>query len=235
MQFQGKNVLVTGASRGIGEQVALLLGSMPGARLSVAARSYNRLVGLRNRAQGAWSDIDVQLKRRHDLVGNLVETVKGYAKHERDTLEQVIQARTRAVGAVQSGDASAASEAEGLLSRQLRGLFALAEAYPDLKANSNFQELQRSLETVENEIQSARRYYNAVVRDYNTRIQSFPDLLLSRPMGFSERSFFALDDPAEAAVQIAALERRGLPENVRVEALKLNQAGSTEPLDSVAV
>jgi LemA protein len=160
---------------------------------------YNRLVSLRNRAQGAWSDIDVQLKRRHDLVGNLVETVKGYAKHEQGTLEKVIQARTRAVSAAQSGDAAAASQAEGFLTAQLRGLFALAESYPDLKASANFQELQRSLETLETEIQAARRYYNAVVRDYNTRIQSFPDLLFARPMGFIERKFFELDDPAEAA------------------------------------
>lgn len=161
---------------------------------------YNRLVGLRTRAQGAWSDIDVQLKRRHDLVGNLVETVKGYAAHEKSTLESVIQARSRAISASQSGDAAAASQAEGFLTTQLRGLFALAEAYPDLKANTNFQDLQRSLETLETEIQSARRYYNAVVRDYNTRIQSFPDLILARPMGFTERKFFELDDPSEKAV-----------------------------------
>jgi LemA protein len=159
---------------------------------------YNRLVGLKNRAEGAWSDIDVQLKRRHDLVGNLVETVKGYAKHEQGTLEKVIQARTRAVSAAASGDAAAASQAEGFLTGQLRGLFALAEAYPDLKANTNFQELQRALEGLETEIQSARRYYNAVVRDYNTRIQTFPDVLFSRPMGFSERKYFELDDPGEA-------------------------------------
>jgi LemA protein len=161
---------------------------------------YNRLVGLKNRAQGAWSDIDVQLKRRHDLVGNLVETVKGYATHEKSTLESVIQARARAISATQSGDAAATSQAEGFLTQQLRGLFALAEAYPDLKANQNFQDLQRSLETLETEIQAARRYYNAVVRDYNTRIQSFPDLLLARPMGFTERKFFELDDPGEKAV-----------------------------------
>jgi len=159
---------------------------------------YNGLVGLRNRAGAAWSDIAVQLKRRHDLVGNLVETVKGYAKHERSTLEQVIEARGRAMGAAGGGGPREAGQAENVLTSTLRSLFALAEAYPDLKANQNFQDLQRSLETIETEIQNARRYYNAVVRDFNTKIQSVPDVFVARLFGFTERDFFELSDPAEA-------------------------------------
>lgn len=161
-----------------------------------AAVIYNGLVGLRNRAEGAWADIAVQLKRRHDLVGNLVETVKGYATHERETLEQVTAARSRADNVTKNPQEAGA--AENALTSTLRSLFALAEAYPDLKANQNFQDLQRSLESLETEIQNARRYYNAVVRDYNTRIQSVPNVFIARPLGFSEREFFELADEAEA-------------------------------------
>jgi LemA protein len=161
---------------------------------------YNSLIGLRNRAAGAWADIDVQLKRRHDLVGNLVETVKGYAAHERETLAQVIDARNRATGAAGSGHPREAGQAENVLTAQLRQLFALAEAYPDLKANQNFQELQRSLAALESEIQNARRYYNAVVRDLNTKIQSVPSVVVARMFGFQEREFFELSDAAEAQV-----------------------------------
>lgn len=162
---------------------------------------YNRLVGLRVRANGAWADIDVQLKRRHDLVGNLVETVKGYASHERETLERVIQARNQAAStAGGGGDPAKAGVAEGFLTAQLRQLFALAESYPDLKANQSFQELQAALQRLEDAIQNARRYYNAVVRDYNTRIQSFPEVLFAGAMGFQRREFFELTDPSEAAV-----------------------------------
>lgn len=161
---------------------------------------YNRLVSLRNRAEGAWADIDVQLKRRHDLVGNLVETVKGYATHERETLERVTEARTRAESATGGGGPRAAGQAENALTAQLRTIFALAEAYPDLKSNENFQELQRALASLEDALQNARRYYNAVVRDFNTRIQSVPDMLVARPFGFTEREFFELSDPAEKEV-----------------------------------
>ncbi len=161
---------------------------------------YNRLVGLRNRAQGSWSDIDVQLKRRHDLVGNLVETVKGYAAHERNTLDEVTRARAQAEGARGLGRPAEAGKAERALTGSMRGLFALAEAYPDLKASDRFLDLQKALTGVEDDIQNARRYYNAVVRDYNTRIQSFPDVLVARPLGFREREFFELESPAEAAV-----------------------------------
>ena len=161
---------------------------------------YNGLIALRARADAAWSDVNVQLKRRHDLVGNLVETVKGYASHERSTLEQVIEARNRATGAAGSGHPREAGQAENALTAQLRALFALAEAYPDLKASQNFQDLQRSLETLETGIQNARRYYNAVVRDLNTRIQSVPSVVVARLFGFGEREYFELSDAAEAQV-----------------------------------
>lgn len=168
--------------------------------LFLAVGIYNGLVGLRNRAAAAWSDIEVQLKRRHDLVGNLVETVKGYAKHEQDTLGKVIEARGLAMGAAGGAGPRAAGQAENVLTSTLRSLFALAEAYPDLKANQNFQELQRSLEGLETEIQNARRYYNAVVRDFNTKIQSVPDVFVARMFGFKERDYFELSDPSEGQV-----------------------------------
>jgi LemA protein len=162
--------------------------------------AYNGLIGLRNRTMGAWADIEVQLKRRHDLVGNLVETVKGYAEHERGTFEAVVQARNQAVGALQTGNAAQAAAAENVLTGALRQLFALAEAYPDLKAATNFLELQRSLSELEDAIQNARRYYNAIVRDFNTAIQTFPNVLIARSTGFHEFDFFELGDPSEAAV-----------------------------------
>ena len=160
---------------------------------------FNSLVRLRNRAQGAWSDIDVQLKRRHDLVGNLVETVKGYAAHEKQTLEEVARIRSRAEAARDRGSPREAGKAETALGGGIRGLFALAEAYPDLKASDRFLDLQRALVDIEDDLQNARRYYNAVVRDFNTKIQSFPHMLVARPLGFKERDFFELDQPGEAA------------------------------------
>jgi LemA protein len=172
-----------------------------GAAIVLVAILFNRLVGLRNLAAAAWSDIDVQLKRRHDLVANLVETVKGYAAHEAQTLQQVTEARTRAESATGAG-ARAAGQAENVLSGQIRTLFAVAEGYPDLKASQNFQELQRSLISLEDAIQNARRYYNAVVRDLNTRIQSIPDMFVARLFGFAERDYFELDDRSEAQVPV---------------------------------
>lgn len=169
---------------------------------------FNRLVGLRNRAATAWSDIDVQLKRRHDLVENLVEVVKGYARHERQTLEEVTVARTRAEGARVAGAPAQAGQAEGDLGGRIRTLFALAEAYPDLKASDQFLTLHRALVDVEDKIQNARRYYNAVVRDLNTRIQSLPDLLVARPLGFGERQFFELDSADERAAPHIDLAQR---------------------------
>lgn len=149
--------------------------------------AYNALVRLRVQAEGAWSDVDVQLKRRYDLIPNLVETVRGYASHERETLDAVIQARARAQGAVTPGQRA---EAEGVLASSLKSLFALAEAYPQLRASENFTQLQGSLESIEEAVQNARRYYNAVVRDLNTRIQQFPTNLVALAFGFKPREFF---------------------------------------------
>ena len=168
---------------------------------------FNKLVSLRNRAQGAWSDIDVQLKRRHDLVGNLVETVKGYAAHERNTLESVTLARSRAEDARSNAQPARSGQAEQALSGEVGRLIAVAEAYPDLKASDRFLDLQRALVEVEDALQNARRYYNAVVRDLNTRIQSVPDLVLARPLGFREREFFELEDRGESAAPHVELSR----------------------------
>jgi LemA protein len=158
---------------------------------------YNGLVKLRVQADNAWADIDVQLKRRHDLIPNLVETVKGYAGHERQTFEAVTAARSRAMSAT---GPVARAEAEGALTTALRGLFAVAEAYPQLRAVENFTQLQTMLAQIEEAIQNARRYYNAVVRDLNTRIQQFPSNLIAGMFGFHIREFFELSDAAERSV-----------------------------------
>ena len=170
---------------------------------------FNRLVSLRNRASSSWSDIDVQLKQRHDLIHNLVETVRGYAAHERNTLEEVTTARAGAESAREKGAPAGAGVAESHLSRRIGALFAVVEAYPDLKASDGFRQLHQSLVDVEDKLQNARRYYNAVVRDLNTRIQSVPDLFVARLFRFSEREFFELDSAAEAAVPRIDL---GVPE-----------------------
>ncbi|MFN8543460.1 MAG: LemA family protein [Candidatus Binatia bacterium] len=162
-----------------------------------AIATYNGLVRLRVQADTSWSDIDVQLKRRCDLVPNLVETVKGYAGHERATLEGVVAARNRAMSAV--GPAQRAV-AEGALAESLRQLFALAEAYPQLRAVESFTALQSSLASIEEALQNARRYYNAVVRDFNTRIAQFPSNLIANAFAFRPREFFELDGPAEREV-----------------------------------
>jgi LemA protein len=155
---------------------------------------YNSLVALRVRSENAWSDVDVQLKRRYDLIPNLVETVKGYASHEKQTLESVIEARNRAMSV--QGPAQK-SEAEGQLTMALRSLFALAEAYPQLRAVESFTHLQTSLGQIEEAIQNARRYYNAVVRDLNTRIAQFPSNIVAGLFGFQPRDFFELSSVAE--------------------------------------
>ena len=152
---------------------------------------YNGLVALRQRVNQAFSDIDVQTKQRHDLIPNLVETVKGYAGHERGTLEAVVQARNAAVTA-QSGGVAAQAAAENMLSGTLRQLFALSESYPDLKANQNFQQLQSELSDIENKIAAARRFFNNAVQEYNTGIQRFPAALFAGALGFSEKQFFDL-------------------------------------------
>ena len=160
---------------------------------------YNGLVRSRQMAEEAWSGIDVQLKRRADLIPNLIETVKGYASHEKSTLEEVVELRNRAQ-AVPAGDVAGRAAAEGMLSQALGKLFALAEAYPDLKANQNFLELQNSLETIESEIQMSRRYYNGAARDLNVKVESVPSNIIASQFGFSKREYFEIEDPAGRAV-----------------------------------
>ena len=152
---------------------------------------YNGLVAMRQRVGQAFSDVDVQLKQRHDLIPNLVETVKGYASHERGTLEEVVKARNAAISA--QGPAQQAA-AENMLSGALRQLFALSEAYPDLKANANFQQLQSELSDIENKIAAARRFFNNAVQEYNTGIQQFPAALFATALGFTPQQFFDLGE-----------------------------------------
>jgi LemA protein len=156
--------------------------------------AYNRLVRYRNAAVNAWAQVEVQLKRRHDLIPNLVETVKGYAAHERGVFEEVTAARTRAQ---QAQTPAESAQAEGILSQALGRLFAVAEAYPDLKASQNFQELQTQLEGTENRIAAAREGYNDAVLTYNNAIQTFPGAVLAGPFGFREREFFQVETQAE--------------------------------------
>jgi LemA protein len=157
----------------------------------------NSLIRLRNRAEEGYSDIDVQLKRRHDLIPNLVETVKGYASHERQVLENVTAARSTAVAA--SGP-QAQAQAENALSGALRQLFAVAENYPDLKASRNFLELQNEITDTEDKIQAARRFYNMTVRDLNIKIESFPSSVIANSRGIQKRDFFELDEPGDREV-----------------------------------
>ena len=160
-----------------------------------AVAAYNGLIQLRVRADGAWSDIGVQLKRRYDLIPNLVETVKGYAAHEQRVFTQVTEARSRAMQATGPKEKEAA---EGMLTGTLKSLFAVAENYPQLRANENFMGLQQSLTQIEEALQGARRYYNAVVRDYNTKLAVFPDQLVARLGKFASKEFFQLDSTEEA-------------------------------------
>ena len=160
----------------------------------VSVGIYNGLVKLRNSSEQAWSDVDVQLKRRYDLVPNLVETVKGYASHEKETFEKVVQARNQAMNATSPEDKA---QAENFLQSTLKSLFALAEAYPELKANQNFIELQTELSNIEEQIQLARRYYNAVVRDLNTRIESVPSNIIANIFNFQKRDYFELESAEE--------------------------------------
>jgi len=160
----------------------------------VAVGMYNGLIKLRNTSEQAWSDVDVQLKRRHDLIPNLVETVKGYATHEKETFEQVVQARNQAMNASSPEDKA---QAENFLQSTLKSLFALAEAYPDLKANQNFLDLQDELSKIEEQIQLARRYYNAVVRDLNTKIETVPSNFIANMFHFEKKEYFELDSEEE--------------------------------------
>ncbi|HTO29804.1 MAG TPA: LemA family protein [Pararhizobium sp.] len=160
---------------------------------------YNGLVKARQVKEEAWSGIDVQLKRRADLIPNLIETVKGYAAHEKGTLEAIVELRNKAQ-AVPAGDVAGRAAAEGMLSQALAKLFALAEAYPDLKANQNFAELQQSLEDIEDEVQMSRRYYNGAARDLNVKVESFPSNLVAGPFGFSKAAYFEITNEADRAV-----------------------------------
>lgn len=158
---------------------------------------YNGLIKLKIKVDNSWSDIRVFLKKRYDLIPNLVNTVKGYAAHESQTFEKVTQARNAAV-LVPAGDVQASAQANQILGGALRGLLAIAENYPELKANQNFLELQSALQSIEGDLGNARRYYNATVRDYNTAIQQFPGVIVANMSGFKPHDFYELDNPQEA-------------------------------------
>jgi LemA protein len=163
----------------------------------VVMSMYNKLVSLKNRVLEAWSGIDVQLKRRYDLIPNLVNTVKGYAAHESGTLEKVINARNQAMAASGGGNINAQVQAENALAGTMKSLFALSESYPDLKANTSFIQLQGALGEIEEHLQNARRYYNALVRDNNTAIESFPSNLIANNFGFEKFEFFEIENETE--------------------------------------
>jgi len=156
--------------------------------------TYNGLIRLRNRTDEAWSDIDVQLKRRYDLIPNLVETVKGYATHEKEVFDRVTQARAHAMGAQTP---AAHAQAENMLTGALKSLFAVAENYPQLRASENFAKLQDELSDTENKIQASRRFYNGNVRDFNTALQVFPTNVIANMLGFKSREFFEIEEPKE--------------------------------------
>jgi len=161
---------------------------------------YNGLITLRNRVREAWSDIDVQLKRRYDLIPNLVETVKGYASHEKDTFNKVIEARSKAMSAT---GAKEKGEAENVLSGTLKSLFALSENYPDLKASVNFLELQKELTDTEDKIQASRRFYNGNVMNFNTKIEMFPSNIIAQMFGFKVSEFFAIEEGEKATPKVS--------------------------------
>jgi LemA protein len=164
--------------------------------------TYNGLVTARNRTQEAWSEIDVELKRRHDLIPNLVNTVQGYVTHERGTLEAVTNARASAVAAGATGDAAKIGQAENMLSQSLRSLFAVTENYPDLKAITAFTNLQENLTATEDKIEFSRRFYNGNVRDYNIKLQTLPTSLIAGALGFKPFAFFQADDGDRAVPQV---------------------------------
>jgi LemA protein len=166
---------------------------------------YNGFVRGKNRIDEAWADIDVQLKRRYDLIPNLINTVKGYAGHEKDVFEKVTAARTAAMSAESTGNSAQSAQAENMLSSTLKSLFAVSEAYPELKANENFLQLQRELGDTEDKIQSARRFYNANVRDFNTRVEMFPSNIIAGAFKYMKRDLYDLEDAV------------GERENVKVE------------------
>lgn len=157
---------------------------------------YNRLVGLRQGVKRSWADIDAELRRRHDLIPNLVETVKGYASHESETLENVIRARNSAIAAPSPTASAETAQHENMLSGALRQIFALSESYPALKADANFRQLQEELSQIEGHIASSRRGYNSQVETYNTAVESFPSSLIAGNFGFRKEEFFEIEDPA---------------------------------------
>lgn len=166
---------------------------------------YNSLIVLRNKVDEGWSDIDTQLKRRWDLIPNMVETVKGYAKHEKGVFEEVTKARSQAMQA-QSPDEVA--KAENMLTSTLKSLFAVAENYPDLKANQNFMDLQATLREIEEHIQMSRRYYNGTVRDFNTKLQVFPNNLIAGMLGFQKREYFEIEDEERRNVKVSFSDKK---------------------------
>jgi LemA protein len=170
--------------------------------LLVLVLSYNGLIKTRNRVDNAWSQIDVQLKRRHDLIPNLVETVKGYAAHERGTLEAVTNARANAINASSSGTVAEQAQAENVLSGALKSLFAVAEAYPDLKANQNFLQLQEEVTSTEDRIAYARQFYNDSVLNYNNKIQTFPRNVIANSFNFDKREFFEVAPEETGPVKV---------------------------------
>lgn len=174
--------------------LGLILLVVAGAILLWLMAIYNGLIKAKNQVDESWSDIDVQLKRRYDLIPNLIETVKGYAAHEQGTLEKVIQARNQAMNA---GGMVDKAQAENALSQTLKSIFALAESYPNLKANENFAKLQDELSDTENKIQASRRFYNGNVRDFNIKIEIFPNNLIANNLGFKQREFFEIENKEE--------------------------------------
>ncbi|MCB1382307.1 MAG: LemA family protein [Notoacmeibacter sp.] len=168
--------------------------------------TYNGLVKARQMVREAWSGIDVQLKRRADLIPNIVNTVKGYAAHETETLERVTEMRTRAQN-VPAGDIAGRAAAEGMLSQALGRLMAVAEAYPDLKANENFRDLQGTLDKIEGELQMARRYYNGAARDLNVKVESFPSNLVANTFKFEQVAYFEIEDAADRAVPQVSFDK----------------------------
>jgi LemA protein len=163
---------------------------------------YNSLVAMNNRVKEALSDIGVQQKRRHNIIPNLVETVKGYAKHESSTLEAVVQARNSAMSAGQSGDLAAMAQAETALTASLKSIFALAESYPDLKANQNFMHLQQELVDAEDKIMAASRFFNATVQQFNTKVEQFPSNMIAKAFGFTAYEFFTVEPEAQAVPKV---------------------------------
>ncbi|MCD6109202.1 LemA family protein [bacterium] len=175
---------------------------------------YNSLIILRNKVDEGWSDIDTQLKRRWDLIPNMVETVKGYAKHEAGVFEEVTKARSQAM---QAKTPNESAKAENMLSSTLKSLFAVAENYPELKANQNFMELQETLKEIEEHIQMSRRYYNGTVRDFNTKLQVFPNNIVAGMLGFKKRDFFEIDDEERKNVKVSFSDEKKTDDDKKEE------------------